>query len=299
MQLFCDLHMHSTASDGTDAPEDLPRLCRDAGLSAFALTDHDTIAGLAACAAAAKRLKIDFVPGIEFSANPDLDHTGRPVGSLHILGHFIDPEHPTILETSARMLRTRADRNPQIIAKLNQLGVQITYDEVLDLAADLPGSEASPTSQAAIGRPHLAQVLLNKGYVKSIHEAFSMYLGVSGEAYVRRDTLSAEQAIAAIHDAGGRATLAHPVQLKLVGEQTLEQVLDRLVSWGLDGLETSHSDHTPADVGRFSKLAERFNLTPTGGSDYHGSRKTIALNSQRVPITVYEHLRDAAAAAVR
>lgn len=296
----CDLHLHSTASDGTDAPDALPRLCKAAGLSAFALTDHDTTAGVAACAAASKKLKIDFVPGIELSANPDLDHTGQPVGSLHILGHFIDPDHPHLAEICERLRHARAQRNPLIIEKLNRLGVRITYGEVLELAE--PGS-TRPTATAPhanaehtiVGRPHIAQVMVNKGYVKSIHEAFARYIGSQGAAYARRDLLTAAEAIQAIHAAGGLATLAHPVQLNADQPADLEHLIARLVNLGLDGLETRHSDHTPRDVKRFEKLAERFKLAPTGGSDYHGSRKTIALGSQRVPHAVYENLRSCAA----
>jgi len=305
---FCDLHLHSTASDGTDAPEDLPRLCQAAGLSAFALTDHDTTDGIAACAAAAKNLNIDFVPGIELSANPDLDQTGHPFGSLHILGHFIDPDHPHLAEISQRLRRVRAERNPLIIEKLNKLGVRITYDEVLELAApgNAPGSTPETTSELLastaapkrfepiIGRPHIGQVLVNKGYVKSIHEAFARYIGSDGAAYARRDMLSADEAIHAIHAAGGFATLAHPVQLQRT-DADLEHFVAQLVKLKLDGLETRHSDHTPRDVKRFEQLADRFNLFTTGGSDYHGSRKTIALGSQRVPLSVYESLTQAAA----
>ncbi|MEM6853937.1 MAG: PHP domain-containing protein [Planctomycetota bacterium] len=302
---FCDLHLHSTASDGTDAPQDLPRLCQAAGLSAFALTDHDTTAGVAACADAARKLKIDFVPGIELSANPDLDGDGRPVGSLHLLGHFIDPDHPHLAEISERLRLARAERNPLIIEKLNQLGVRITYDEVLELAAPAPGNGALgrgafasiSSEQVIVGRPHIGQVLVNKGYVKSIHEAFAKYIGSNGAAYARRDLLSAAEAIEAIHAAGGRATLAHPVQLELANDAELEHTVARLVDLGLDGIETRHSDHTAGDVKRFGRLAERFKLLTTGGSDYHGSRKSIALGSQRVPWSVYDQLRSASATA--
>ncbi len=291
---FCDLHLHSTASDGTDAPEALPRLCKAAGLSAFALTDHDTTAGVAACAAAAKRIKIDFVPGIELSANPDLAGTGRPVGSLHLLGHFIDPDHPHLAEISQRLRRARAQRNPLMIEKLNGLGVRITYEEVLELAAG--GAGKALAEDAIVGRPHIGQVLVNKGYVKSIHEAFARYIGSEGAAYARRDLLTAAEAIEAIHAAGGLATLAHPVQLEIADAAALEHFIAQLVDLKLDGLETRHSDHTAGDVKRFEKLAARFKLLTTGGSDYHGSRKTITLGSQRVPRSAYDALAAAQAA---
>lgn len=293
---FCDLHLHSTASDGTDAPGDLPRLCQAAGLSAFALTDHDTTAGIGPCAAAAKRAKIKFVPGIELSANPDLSQTGQPTGALHLLGHFIDPDHPHLAEITQRLRHARSERNPLIIEKLNSLGVRITYDEVLELAS--PGyadtAAGAPSFEATIGRPHIGQVLVNKGYVKSIHEAFARYIGSEGAAYARRDLLTAAEAIEAIHSAGGLATLAHPVQLDLDSAAELEHYVARLVDLKLDGIEVRHSDHTAGDVKKFQRLAERFKLLTTGGSDYHGSRKTIALGSQRVPFAVYDGLSQAA-----
>ncbi|MEM6458746.1 MAG: PHP domain-containing protein [Planctomycetota bacterium] len=297
---FCDLHLHSTASDGADAPGDLPRLCRDAGLSCFALTDHDTTAGVDACAAAARRLKIDFIPGVELSANPALDG-GEPRGTLHLLGHFVDPDHPRLAEVSARMRQTRAERNPAIVAKLNDLGVRITNDDLAEAAGrsgstgsdDAPGRAEETSGGGMIGRPHIAQVLIEKGYVRTMHEAFTKYLGRRGAAYVRRDTLDAAEAIDVIHAAGGVVSLAHPVQLGL-DDDALEHAVARLDAMGLDGIETRHSDHTPADVRKFGTLAERFGLLTTGGSDYHGSRKTVALNSQRVPRAVADRLRDAA-----
>jgi predicted metal-dependent phosphoesterase TrpH len=284
---FCDLHLHSTASDGTNAPADLPRLCKAAGLSAFALTDHDTTAGLAACAAAARQVKIDFVPGVELSANPDLDETGEPFGTLHVLGHFVDAEAPGLAAISERMTRARDTRNPRIVEKLRAAGVRVEYQEVLDLARELAGGAEG----TMIGRPHIGQLLINKGYVRSMHEAFVKYLGSGGVAHTRRDRLAAAEAIEAIHEAGGLATLAHPVQLERDPDD-LEHAVARLVDLGLDGIEVYHSDHTPADVQRFTKLARRFNLLPSGGSDYHGSRKAVALNGQRVPRAVYEGLRE-------
>ena len=289
---YCDLHLHSTASDGTDAPADLPRLCVNAGLGAFALTDHDTTAGLAACAAAAKALKIRFLPGIELSVNPDLQQTGQAAGTLHLLGYGIDPAAPGLMEITQRMLAARAQRNPRIVEKLNAQGVRLTYEEVTDLASRLAGGSA----EVVVGRPHIAQLLVQKGYVKSIHEAFTRYLGVQGAAYTRRDSLAADEAIAAIHAAGGLVSLAHPVQLKL-DPAGLEHAVSRLVDLGLDAIETRHSDHLPADVARFEKLAARFRLVTTGGSDYHGSRKAVPLGSARVPMSCYENLREALAPA--
>ena len=140
-----------------------------------------------------------------------------------------------------------------------------------------------------VGRPHIAQVLISKGYVKSVHEAFAKYIGFGGAAHTRKDRLSATDAIDAIHAAGGAAVLAHPVQLRLA-EELLEHAVARLKDMGLDGIETRHSDHAPADVERFAGYAERFKLVATGGSDYHGTRKHVALGSVTVSDEVTEAL---------
>lgn len=289
---YCDLHMHSTASDGTDAPRDLPRLCAAAGVGAFALTDHDTTAGLGDCAEAAGGLGLDFLPGIELSTNPDVLNTGRSVGALHLLGYGIDPRDPPLEDALRRLRQARGQRNPLIIERLNELGVRIGYEEVLAVAGIASAADAEA---AIVGRPHIGQVLVEKGYVKSIHEAFVRYLGAGGAAYVRRDLLTAADAIAVIHSAGGVAVLAHPVQLRLADHDALEHFVARLSDLGLDGLETRHPDHQPADVERFSRLARRFRLLVAGGSDYHGSRKSLGLNNQRVPRGVFDALREAIA----
>lgn len=298
-----DLHIHSAASDGTDAPGDLPRLALAAGLKAFALTDHDTTAGLAACARAARKLGIDFMPGIELSADPASIHpqtAARPTkanprppspvraGTLHILGYGIRHDDPELASVQQQLIQTREQRNPAMIENLNRLGVKITYDEVLALAQQQGAS--------IVGRPHIAQVMLHKGYVKSIHEAFIRYIGEGAAAYVRKDRLSVQHAIETIHQAGGIAALAHPVQLRPADPHDLKSILRRLKDFGLDALETHHSDHTPADIDRFEKLAAHFNLLAVGGSDYHGERKTIRLASAGMSLANFEKVVAAVAA---
>jgi predicted metal-dependent phosphoesterase TrpH len=205
-------------------------------------------------------------------------------GTLHILGYFIEPDHPTLAQLQKRLRHAREQRNPAMVEKLNALGVKLTHQEVVDLAAS-EGSDAP-------GRPHIARLLLDKGYVKSIHEAFARYIGQNGAAYVRKDRLTAQQAIEAIHQAGGLASLAHPIQLELDSEG-LEHAVARLSDMGLDAIETHHSDHAARHRQQFQRFAERFSLLTTGGSDYHGSRKRIPLASQNVPFTVYQRLHEA------
>ncbi|MEM6393691.1 MAG: PHP domain-containing protein [Planctomycetota bacterium] len=304
---FCDLHMHSTASDGTDPPEALPRLVKDAGLTAFALTDHDTQDGLLACGAAAKRLRVGFIPGIELSVDPVVDPAlagsaeggsdgeggAMRRGTLHLLGYGIDPADAGIGAIRDRLRESRHERNPMILEKLAGLGVDVSYDEVIAAAGgEGGGGGGSGSGGQVVGRPHIAQVLVDKGYVRSVHEAFRRYIGVGAPAYARKDQLSSADAIGAINAAGGLAVLAHPVQLRL-SEDELEHAVSLLVDQGLRGIETRHSDHRPEDTRRFEALAERFNLLPTGGSDYHGTRKSVELGQCRVPAEVGQRLMEA------
>lgn len=270
---YCDLHLHSTASDGTDAPSQLPVLAKARGLAAIAITDHDTLAGHDACRAAAEENQIAFIPGIELSIDP-----GQPRGTFHLLGYFINDQSKALNSIIDQLTQSRLSRNPRIIEKLNQQGIDITEAEVLDLAGE-----------ATIGRPHIAAVLVDNGHADSISDAFSKYLGARGSAYTRRDKIQPEEAIPAVQDAGGLAVLAHPIQLKL-DPHALEHKIKQLKEMGLDGLEVMHPDHSPDDTLTYQRLAEKYDLIPTGGSDYHGTRKTIKMGSQNVPLAIYERL---------
>jgi len=201
------------------------------------------------------------------------------------MGYFIRHDDPRILEVQQWVQQARHDRNPNMVEKLRALGVAINYDDVLELARQ-QGTQV-------VGRPHIAQLLVERGYVKSIQEAFTRYIGYGAPAYVAKRRLTPPQAIDAIHNAGGFAILAHPVQLNLPGTDTLVHLIVQLKEIGLDGIETHHSDHTPADVRCFQKIAVDLNLLATGGSDYHGSRKPIELGETKVPYELYERLHDA------
>ena len=289
--MFCDLHMHSTVSDGTKRPVELAGLAGKVGLGAIALTDHDTTEGLSSCAKACEIAGVAFVPGIEISVDPWVPSAtegsvpGQRQGTLHILGLFVRHDDPELQKVHDRMRAARDSRNPAIVARLNQLGVDISYDEVVGLARS--------QGTKILGRPHIAQVLQNKGYVKSVQDAFARYIGQGAAAYVRRDRLPASEAIDAIHHAGGLAVLAHPIQLGLRGPGELEHMVVRLKHLGLDGIETHHSDHQPALIQQYIAMAQKHQLLTSGGSDFHGSRKSISLGSQNVPIAVYHRLREA------
>jgi predicted metal-dependent phosphoesterase TrpH len=284
---FVDLHTHSTASDGTYSPRGLIQAAVAAGLAGLALTDHDTGNGLAEATAEAQRLHLRFVPGIEISAdypNP---------GTMHILGHFVDPQSDGLQEMSRILLAGRNARNPQIIARLNALGCPITLEQAQGIArAGLP--EGAPF---VLGRPHIAQALVQSGCVASMKQAFDVYLGTTGAAYFPKERLTPKQAIECIHKSGGIATLAHPVQLRTENPAHLQTVVNQLKDAGLDGIEVYHSDHLPRDTEFFLELAKRYDLIPTGGSDFHGGNKAdITLgrgrNNVKVPVELLDRLEE-------
>ena len=276
---YVDLHCHSTASDGTFAPADVVRLARDRNLSGLALTDHDTIGGVAEASAEAKRLGIDFLPGIEISA--EYPHPG----TMHVLGYGVDPESAVLRDLTRTLLEGRDNRNPRIIARLRELGVAITREEV-ELEAKAAEAETEG-KRKPIGRPHIAAILLRKGYVSSIKQAFDKYLAPGGLAYFDKERLSPRRALEMIRESGGLPVLAHPVQLRTGNDAQLERAVKDLVDMGLAGLEVIHSDHDAGLIEKYSALADRYGLLKTGGSDFHGTnKKDIDLgtaNTRRVP----------------
>jgi predicted metal-dependent phosphoesterase TrpH len=245
----------------------------------MALTDHDTVAGITDAAAAANDAGLDFLAGIEISA--EFPHPG----TMHILGYGVDPTNPALAQLTETLLAGRGNRNPRIVEKLNELGVAVTMAE---WEAEANGG--------VLGRPHLAAILLRKGYVTSIKQAFDKYLGQGAPAYFDKERLTPQQAITRIGESGGVAVLAHPVQLRLQNDAQLERVIKDLVDLGLAGLEVIHSDHDAALIEKYSALADRFGLVKTGGSDFHGSnKKDIELGKaagRRIPRPFFDALLD-------
>ena len=273
---YVDLHCHSTASDGTLPPAEVVRLAKQSGLAGLALTDHDTIGGIAEAAAEAGRLGLAFLPGIEISCE------FPSPGTMHMLGYGVDPGSDVLRDLTRRLLAGRDDRNPQIVARLNELGVAITMDEV-----ETEARATAADSKKPIGRPHIAAVLLRKGYVNSVKAAFDKYLAPGGLAYFDKERITNKQAVEMIRESGGLPVLAHPVQLRTENDAQLERVVKDLVDLGLAGIEVIHSDHDAAWVEKLSALADRHGLLKTGGSDFHGTNKyNIHLgtaNGRRVP----------------
>ncbi|MGN6506689.1 MAG: PHP domain-containing protein [Tepidisphaeraceae bacterium] len=272
---YVDLHSHSKASDGTLAPAEVVRLAAQQGLSAVALTDHDPVAGVAEAAAAALEQRIDFLPGIEISAE-----FPQP-GTLHILGFGVDPQSAALRSLTEELLGGRDSRNPKIVSRLQEIGVPITMQEVQDQAAG-----------GVVGRPHIAAVLLKKGLVNSIKQAFDVYLAPGGSAYFDKERLSPSRAIEMIHHSGGLAVLAHPSQLRTDNDAQLDRIIKGLIDLGLDGIEVLHSDHSDEQVRTYTALADRYGVLKSGGSDFHGNNKPkISLGragNRRVPRAFYD-----------
>jgi 3',5'-nucleoside bisphosphate phosphatase len=273
-----DLHLHTTASDGAMSPSEMVRYAKSKGLQAIAITDHDTIEGLGEGLAEGARTGLEVIPGIEISA----EHSP---GSMHLLAYFFDIHHPLLNERLAYLQQARAERNPKIIENLNRLGVRITYEEVV---------KASGGGQ--VGRPHFAQVLEEKGYVRSFQEAFERYLRKGAPAYVDKFRFTPKEALHFVKEANGVAVLAHPNTLGMNGHSELEALVLRLVEFGLAGIEVYYPEHSPPEVAQYKLLAERHGLVMTGGTDYHGLEKNgldigVGRGEMRVSYSVVENLK--------
>lgn len=247
-----DLHTHSTFSDGSLTPEELAAAAKEAGLSAIALTDHDTVDGTSRLIAACAREGITGIAGVEISADTS-------PGTMHLLGFFVDPEHAGLKDALIEVCGGRLVRNRRIVEALGALDMETPWEEV---AAQAGGD--------VIGRPHIAQAMVNRGYVPSCTAAFQEWLGKGKPAYVDRFRLSPRDGIARIREAGGVAVLAHPFTLDL-RLKTLRELVAQLVGWGLSGIEVFYPEHGDARRQQYQGLAHEFGLVMTGGSDFHGA----------------------------
>ena len=271
-----DLHTHTTVSDGSMLPAELMKYAKHKGLKAIAITDHDTTDGLYEAVQEGKRIGLEVIPGIEISADFSPE--------MHILGYFPNGDYSGISGILVDLRSKREERNPRIVNKLNELGLGISMEEVL-----------AKSSGGVTGRPHIAKVLIEKGYVHSLEEAFDKYLASGRPAYFKKDKLTPRQCIGEISAAGGLPVLAHPIYLRMEYEQ-LDALLAELVQSGLKGVEAYYVDNTPQQTGMLLKLAEKHRLLVTGGSDFHGSFKPeidigIGRGDLRIPYVLLENMK--------
>lgn len=263
-----DLHTHSTASDGTDAPAQLVRNAAAAGLDVVALTDHDTTRGYAEAMGALPE-GLTLVTGAELSCRVD----GI---SMHMLAYLFDPEEPALLAERELVRDDRVPRARGMVAKLNELGVSVTWEQVLRIAGE-----------GSVGRPHVATALVELGVVPTVGDAFTEdWLADGGRAFVEKHETDPFEAIRLVKAAGGVTVFAHPAASKR-GRTVPEAVIAEMAAAGLDGIEVDHMDHDPDTRARLRGLAKELGLLTTGSSDYHGSRKTCVLGEYTTDPEVY------------
>ena len=267
-----DLHAHSNRSDGTLSPAEVMTLAADRDLAGVALTDHDTFDGLEEAAAKAGELGVDFVPGIEFSAEYE-------DASLHILGYWVDPADADIQEELLRLTATRFRRGELMIEKLRAIGFDVSFERVREIAGG-----------QTIARPHIAQAMVEAGIVATEKEAFERYISDDGAAYVPKHALHPLEALRLIGHAGGVCVLAHPGMWK--GSGTVpDELIERMADGGMVGLEVWHPDHDDEMRSKYATMAERLALVATSSSDCHGRRYGYRLGQERSDAETVAQLR--------
>lgn len=278
-----DLHVHSTASDGTFTPTELVLEAKEKGLKAFALTDHDTVNGIEECIAAGKKYGIEVIPGIEISTSYSGSSTFNK--EVHIVGLFIDYKDTGFIQAVSAAAGSRDDRNNQIIEMMNNNGYPISLEEMRTMFGE----------EATLTRAHFASWMREKGYVKDNAEAFNKYFGDGKPFYIPRAKVEPTKAIRMIHDAGGVAILAHPI-LYNMSEGELNHMCKSLKKAGLDGIEAIYSTYRNGDEILIRRLAKENNLLISGGSDFHGANKPyihlgIGRGNLKVPYELAVNLR--------
>ena len=284
-RLGIDLHIHSTASDGSLTPADIIDHAQKLNLAAIAITDHDSVDG------SKEALQIDIPPSLHFLTGVEISAAHPPFfpgsGSFHILGYAIHLDNRDLNQALSKLQDARKNRNPEILKRLNKLGFRISLEEV-----------NQEVGEGQLGRPHIAYAMLKKGFVASINEAFDKYLGNAGPAYVDKDRIECEQAISIIRAAGGVPVLAHPALLNIENDQKLDALLQNLMEIGLAGIEVYYPGHSPQQIRQYTELAENYGLLMTGGTDFHGSitpdtKMGSGDGDLFVPYTLYKELIDA------
>jgi len=265
---YADLHIHTDKSDSTFTVEEVIRQASQHELSAIAITDHDSVEAVEVAKELAKPLGIEVIPGVELSTEIDEEE-------VHILGYFVDCNNEEFLSKLSFLRNARVERARKIIEKLNQLNINLTMDEVMGL-----------TGSASVGRMHIARLLYEKHYISSINEAFWKFLGRGKHAYIKKYLMSPEDAIILIRSLGGIPVLAHPQILNR------DEMIPKMAESGLQGIEVYHTDHTPAGVNKYLKIADKHNLLVTGGSDCHGIGKgRVLMGTIKIPYELVEKMK--------
>lgn len=259
-----DLHTHTTYSDGMYTPRELTRLAAKKGLTAIAVTDHDTIDGVEEALLAGRECGVEVIPGVEISAK----HSS---GCLHILGYYVDCHNPSFLKFLRNYIDSRNRRNPLILTRLREMGYPLDMEEVAALA----GGDV-------INRPHIAQAMVNRNYVQTRQEAFDRFLGQGASAFFAKEIYSAADTVRSIHEAGGLAVLAHPSLLNVGGLVKIGDEIRRLhAQAGFDGLEAYHGDSVYDHATFYAQIAKELSIFVTGGSDFHGDENHQSLGQTR------------------
>jgi len=262
---FADLHIHTQASDGWLTPDMAVEQAKDAGLAAISIADHDSVSGIEAAIWAGKKHGVEVIPGVELSSGFE----GR---ELHLLGYFVDWRDKKFQDKLLTIQEARVDRAKRILNRLRNLNINISYNVVIVIAG------------GTVGRPHIAKALLDRGYVRTVQEAFEKYLGIDRPAYVEKYPLSPAEAMRIIHKAGGISALAHPVFSRT------DEVLPELVDQGLQAIEVYHSRHDAMATRHFEELAKKYDLLIVGGSDAHG--REVPVGAVKIPYELVEKMKE-------
>jgi predicted metal-dependent phosphoesterase TrpH len=267
---YIDLHIHTNASDGLLTPKGVVDIAAEKKLKAIAITDHDTTDGFTMIISYAREKNIELIPAVELSCL-------YMESDVHVLGYFIDYKDESFVKIIRRFRQERYKRGEAMVAKLNELGINLSMDTVKNIAG-----------KASVGRPHVAEALLREEYVQTFDEAFARYLGYHASAYVPKAHFDVDHAIDLIHRIGGVAVMAHPGTLKH------DEFIPDFIEMGLDGLEAYHSKHPRNMAGHYKNLAEKYGLFYSGGSDCHGPRKgRILIGTVKVPYTCLIKMKEA------
>lgn len=281
-RLGIDLHIHSTASDGSLTPAEIIDHAQRINLAAIAITDHDSIYGSKEALRTGIPPSLKFLTGVEISAAHPPFFPGS--GSFHILGYCIRLDNYAFNQTLNRLQQARKNRNPKILKRLNELGLKISLEDVNQTVAN-----------GQLGRPHIAQAMIKMGFVESMDEAFDKFLGAGKPAYVDKDRIGCEEAIKIIRGAGGFPVLAHPALLNIDDDCQLDELIQNLIKIGMRGIEVYYPEHSSEQIQHYTELADKYDLLMTGGTDFHGSiTPKIEMGTGKgtlfIPYKLYEKL---------